>query len=435
MNIIKFINEDVWRIQEHSLNHYEAFGLHSLKILLLSAKGFIRDLCILRSTALALYTLLSIVPVFAMLFGVAKGFGFERILKEKLLEQVPEHDTMIVQLIGFAENMLENAKGGVVAGIGVIFLFWTVIKVIGFIEASFNAIWQIDSDRSLNRKLSDYLSLMFLAPILLIISSSITVFLKTHVGWLLEIMHLPDFGANLVLQLLGLSPLVIMSALLSFIYIYIPNHKVKLKPGLIAGILTAIAYQTFQWAYLTLQIGVSEYNAIYGSFAALPLFILSLQIGWMIVLFGCEIAFYLQNFTEFKEDKKYSEPSLIIQKASALKMMQLMIHAFTEEAPPLTEGEISKRLRLPVSVVRTVLKKLKNGGIIIELNREEDEETVFLPAVDSHRLDVARVIKTLEEYGQHKLPDIQGIADSLKLIEESEKLVESSKINTLVKDI
>lgn len=434
LNIIKFIKVDIWTIQETSLNRLAAFGLYALKLLLLSANGFVRDLCALRSTALALYTLLSIVPVFAMLFGVAKGFGFEKILKEKLLEQIPEHDTMVVQLIGFAENMLDNTKGGVVAGIGVIVLFWTVIKVIGIIEESFNAIWKIERGRPLNRKLSDYLSLMFLAPVLLIISSSITVFLKTHISWLMDAMRLPDFGIWVVLQLLSLSPLVIMSALLTFLYMFLPNHKVELKPGLIAGISAGIAYQTFQWAYLTLQFGVSGYNAVYGSFAALPLFILSLQIGWMIVLFGCEIAYYLQNYPKYRESRQITDPSFAIQKAVALKIAHLIVSAFCAEAPPLSESDICRKLNLPVSVVSTVLIKLVRSHILVELTTEDDEP-VYLPAVDSHNLSVSRVLQALERVGQHQLPDIQGIEDCFKLIEKSIELFEANEINKLVKDL
>lgn len=400
----------------------------------MAANGFVRDLCSIRATALALYSLLSIVPVLAMLFGVAKGFGFEKILKEKLLEQVPEHDTMILQLIGFAEKMLENTQGGIVAGIGVIVLFWTVIKVIGIIEESFNAIWKIEQDRPLNRKLSDYLSLMFLAPVLLILSSSITVFLKTQLSWLMSKFDLPELGIWMILQVLSLSPLIIMSALLSFLYIFLPNHKVELKPGLLAGILAGTCYQIFQWIYLTLQLGVSGYNAVYGSFAALPLFIVSLQIGWMIVLFGCEVAYFLQNYGQYKQNGHINDPSFNIQKAVALKIMQLTVAAYRTEQPPLTEADIAQRLNLPISVIRVVLNKLLQSRLLIESN-EEYEASFYIPAVDSHNLSVSRILQTIDHFSRSQPLELHHIEDCLSLLKQSEQLIESSDINKLVKDI
>lgn len=175
-NIISFVKEDIWLLNEQRLPPAKAAFIKSLKIVLLSAQGFTRDLCSLRASALTLYSLLSIVPVIAMLFGIAKGFGFESMLEQHLIEQAPEHNALVAQLIGFAHKMLDSTKGGVVAGIGVVVLFWTIIKVIGNIEKSFNYIWKIGKGRSASRKFSDYLSLMLLAPVILIAASSMTVF-------------------------------------------------------------------------------------------------------------------------------------------------------------------------------------------------------------------------------------------------------------------
>jgi len=166
-----------------------------------------------------------------MLFGIAKGFGFETILEQQLLEHAPEQDALVLQLISFAQNLLDSTKGSVVAGIGIVVLFWTIINVIGNIEESFNFIWKIGKGRSISRKFSDYLSLMLLAPVLLIASSSITVFLKTKITWLITIIQLPDFGTWLVIKALGLSPLVLMIALFSFTLIFMPNHKINYRPA------------------------------------------------------------------------------------------------------------------------------------------------------------------------------------------------------------
>ena len=434
-NLIKFIDEDIWTLSEQHLNAFPALMIRFLKIVLLSIRGFVDDLCLLRSSALTLYSLLSIVPVFAMLFGVAKGFGFEQMLKERLVEQIPQQDTMTLQLLSFAENMLVNTKGGVVAGIGIIVLFWTVIKVIGNIEESFNAIWKIKRGRPLSRKLSDYLSLMFLAPVLLILSSSITVFLKTQITWLMNVIQLPEFGTWLVLKALSLSPLIIMSTLFTFLFIFMPNHKINLRAGVMAGILTGIIYQTLQLAYLSLQIGVSSYNAIYGSFAALPLFILSLQIGWMIVLFGCEVSFYLQNYVSYQNNKKFSELSFSLQKAVALQIMRVLVRKFTHREPALTVYDIASELALPVPTVQTILDRLVKSQLTVELKTDEGENQTYQPALDVGLLNVAFIINALEHCGQNSLPETAEIEPSLKVIEELAAELNNGGGSRLIQDI
>lgn len=220
LTITKFFKEDIWSLSNKNHSPVLQIGVKVIRIFLLSVQGFKNDLCQLRASALTLYTLLSIVPIIALLFGIAKGFGFEKKLEQQLLDQSSDQGSMMLQLIEFSQNMLASTKGGIVAGIGIIVLFWTVIKVIGNIEESFNHIWKIEKNRPLARKLSDYLSLMMLAPVMLIASSSITVFVKTQITWLVEVIQLPEFGTKLVLYALSFSPLIIMSFLFSFIFIF-----------------------------------------------------------------------------------------------------------------------------------------------------------------------------------------------------------------------
>lgn len=227
LTITRFVKEDIWLLHEQRLPLVKATIIKPLKIILLSVQGFTQDLCPLRASALTLYSLLSIVPVIAMLFGIAKGFGFETMLEQRLIEQAPERNTLVLQLISFAQNLLESTKGGVIAGIGIVVLFWTIISLIGNIEESFNHIWKIGKGRSISRKFSDYLSLMLLAPVILIAASSLTILLNTKITWLITIIQLPAFGTWLVIKALGLLPLVLMIGLFTFTFIFMPNHKIN----------------------------------------------------------------------------------------------------------------------------------------------------------------------------------------------------------------
>ena len=436
LNLFNFIKEDIWLLHEQKLPLFKATLIKSLKIIILSVQGFSRDLCPLRASALTLYSILSIVPIIAMLFGIAKGFGFETMLEQQLLEHAPDQDTLVIQLISFAQNLLESTKGGVIAGIGIVVLFWTIINVIGNIEESFNFIWKIGKGRSISRKFSDYLSLMLLAPVLLIAASSMTVFLKTKITWLITVIHLPEFGTWLVLRGLSLSPLMLMIVLFAFTFIFMPNHKINYKAGIIAAMVTGILYHLSQWAYLSLQIGASSYNAIYGSFAALPLFVVWLQVGWMIVLLGCEVAFFLQNYEIYRNNNRFSDLSFSLKKVIALQITHLIIKNFIQLDKPLTATEIATKLVVPIAVIQPVLLNLNASHIIVEFkDPNEVNDEVYQPAIDINRLTIAYIINALEQCGQNHLPDMSQEQLFMNAVNNFRNLMEASEQNRLLKDI
>lgn len=427
---LQFFQTDLWSLHEQELPYFQAKIIKYLKIVTLSLQGFGADLCQLRASALTLYSILSIVPVIAMLFGIAKGFGFETMLEQELLQRLPDQDALVLQLIGFAKNLLDSTKGEVVAGIGIVVLFWTIISLIGNIEASFNAIWKIDKGRSLGRKFSDYLSLMLLAPVLLIAASSISVFVSTQINWLIILIQLPAFPTWLVVKALSLSPLLLMIALFSFTFVFMPNHAISWRVGLIAGTVTGVAYHLLQWGYLSLQIGVSSYNAIYGSFAALPLFVVWLQSCWIIVLFGCEMAFFIQHYQTYRHNRRFTQLSSALTKQVALHVMHTIVKNFSQCQPPLSANAIAGRLMVPLVIVQCVLAMLLRSHLLVALKESDDCDEGYLPAVDIHLLNISFVLNALEQSGQNQLPDsvqepllIEALASFKKTIEVSERNV------------
>ncbi len=432
--IIHFFSDRIWWIADHNkLSPVQAFCLRSVRIVLLALQGFSKDLCALRASALTLYSLLSIVPVIALLFGIAKGFGFEKLLKQRLLEQSAGQDEMMLQVISFAENMLKNTQGGLVAGVGVVVLFWTVIKVIGNIEESFNYIWKIPKNRTLVRKLSDYLSMMLLAPVLLVMSGSLTVFIKTQVTWLIGVIHLPDLGAQVVLYLLGFLPWLIMMVLFSFILIFMPNRKISFRAGIIAGVITGVLFQWMQWLYISLQFALTSYNAIYGSFAALPLFLIWLQLAWSIVLLGCELAFYIQNYASYCHNQRFAELSSFMQKAVALSIMHEVVRRFCNTEPALDEERLSIQLQLPLLVIQQSINQLKQNGLLVSVMAENDNDLpVYQPAVDVHKLTLVQVIAALEQAGVNELPDNSHLQPFIGVLRQWQAELEKSDANKLL---
>lgn len=429
-----FIKEDIWSLEVKKLPAAKAFFVKFLKLLALSWQGFGVDRCRLRAAALTLYTLLSIVPVIAMLFGIAKGFGLEEMLRKVLLEQLRDQQAIALKLIDFSQALLANTQGEVVAGIGIAFLFWSVMSAIGEIETSFNYIWKIETDRMLGRKISDYLSLMLLAPILLIMSSSITVYVQSHLSGIAEEGSLLQYGSSLLLRLFGYVSLLIVWLVFSVTFIFMPNTKVSLRSGILAGILSGTVFQLAQWAYLRLQIGVSSYNAIYGSFAALPLFIIWLQIGWQILLFGAEFAFYHQHFENYRHKDQSASLSFALKKIAALRIAHLLVQRFAAAETPLNAEQIAQTLHLPMVPVQNILADLRHANIVAPVQNDAGGEPAYLPARDIGLLHITTIIEALENSGS-TLPADGSLERFKEINARFNDAIKNSPENRLLKDI
>ncbi len=400
----KFFQGDLWNLTTADLPLPRRVALSSLKLLLLTFRGFHRDQCTLRATALTLYTLLSVVPVLALAFGIAKGFGFERHLKEQILLQLPEQEAVLKEIILFAQNLLETAKGGVIAGVGVVVLLWSVVNIFGQIENALNQVWNIKKGRSLGRKFSDYLSLMLICPVAMILSGSITVYLSAQAAVLSEKTALLGFVSFLLLSLLKLLPYFILWVFFAFIYLFMPNRKIPYRSGLAAGMVAGTLYQVVQWAYITLQVGVAKYNAIYGSFAALPLFLVWLQISWIIVLFGAELSFSLHRRGRNDADLQSAELSLESLKIAALQVTHAVIRDF-RKGRPSNGSELFTRLQYPPALLKKTLDRLCDAGILSEMRTEDDDvDSAYQPGRDTDDLTIGFILKRLDQQGGRELP-------------------------------
>jgi len=327
---INFVTVDIWRIRLEDLPFGKSFLIKQLRIFLLTVRGFDEDKCFTRASSLTFYTLLSIVPVAAILFAVAKGFGFESRLKRELFERFSgdAQQEVLWKVFDFAESMLQATKGGVMAGIGLVILFWSVINVLSQIEASLNDIWEIKESRTWGRKFSDYLAVMLISPILVLVSSSVTVFITTQITQLTHQIKLLGAISPLIFLSFKLIPYVLIWILFTIIYVLMPNTKVNLKSGLVAGIIAGTIFQIVQWGYISFQIGTAKYNAIYGSFAALPLFLMWVQISWWVVLFGAELSFANQNIGTYEYEPDSNKVSPGFKKVLTLQIAHLLIKNF-----------------------------------------------------------------------------------------------------------
>jgi membrane protein len=437
--IIDFVTVDIWRVRLEDLPFGKSFLLKQFRIILLTLRGFYEDKCFSRASSLTFNALLSIVPVVAILFGVAKGFGFEAMLRQEILEKFPgqAQQEVLTKVIGFAESMLETAKGGVIAGIGMIILLWSVINVLSHIEASLNDIWEIKEHRSWGRKFSDYLALMLLSPLMFILSSSATVFVTTQITQLTNEIKLLGIISPLIFLSLKLIPYVIIWILFTIIYILMPNTKVNLKAGLMAGIVAGTIFQLVQWAYISLQIGAARYNAIYGSFAALPLFLMWVQVSWWVVLFGAELSFANQNDNTYEYEPDAKNVSPAFKKVLTLQTAQLLIKNFAGGGEPLIDTEISYQLKMPIRLVHSLLYDLVESRVIAETRIKEEQKFGYQPARDINTLTIKFVLDAIEQNGTNTLPvarteEFKALSAAMEKFRDE---MEASPANKLLKDI
>ena len=434
---IKFLKTDIWRMRLKNYSRSKSFFLKQLRIILLAGRGFAEDKCKFRASALTFFTLLSIVPVIAMMFGIAKGFGLEEKVREQILEKMQGQEEVAKRVVDFANSLLENTSGGLIAGIGVAFLFWSIIKVLSNIEHSFNDIWGVKKSRSFVRKLSDYLSMMLICPFLLILAGGATVVISTQIQELMQKLPFFETFWPIISMVLNLLPYCTLWIAFTFVFIFMPNTRVKFRSAFLAGIVTGTFFQLAQWGFFEFQSGATSYSKIYGSFAFLPLFLIWLQLSWLIILFGAELSFAHQNVETYEFEQDCLSVSYSFKKLLTLMITHRIVMNFCNGKKPLNAEDISHALEIPIRLVRQILFDLVEADILIEIKKDETKAIAYQPARDVDQLTVKFVVDSLEHHGDESLPVTQSeqltkLSECLKAFTED---ITNSPSNLLLKNI
>lgn len=430
-SFLRRLHENLWKIRTRDLPAYQRYPVKFLKVLLLAARSFRNDNESVRAAALTLYTLLSIVPVTALLFGIAKGFGMDLRLEHWLLAQFPDQREMLIQVVAISRKALNSVESGLIAGAGVAFLIYSVVKVIGNIEQAFNRIWSLAKPRSLSRQFSDYLSIVLVGPFLVVGVSSLNVYVATFLRSAVDAAPFGQIAAPAVRIGLQAAPLLLLWLLFSFLYIFVPNTKVRIPPALFGGALAALLYQLLQTLYIGLQVGVSRANAIYGSFAALPLFLIWLHLSWRIVLFGADVTHQYQNFENSEREDRSPDLSFRAVKRLALAVADKVCAGFLKGEPPPTAESLAAGLGIPIAVLAGLLGRLVKAHLIVEVALADPDEPGYLPARDPRLITPATVVEGLEASGEDLDQALAGAAPGnyAEVLDEFGRCLENHPIN------
>lgn len=434
---MKFVQTDVWRMRLREQPRGKSFLIRLVQIIILAVRSFNENKCRFRASALTFYSLLSLVPIIALMFGIAKGFGLQQQVEEQLRAKMEGQQEVLTKIIDFSNTMLANTSGGIIAGIGVVFLFWAIISVLSSIENSFNDIWGVIKPRSFGRKFGDYLSMMLICPILLVISGSATIFVSSHIKLVIEkIPLLKDLGPAFWLPLKML-PYVTIWIVFTFIFAFMPNTKVRFTSALIGGIVAGTIFQVVQWVYINFQIGAARYGAIYGSFAALPLFLIWLQTSWFIVLFGAEVSFAHQNVETYEFEPDCLSVSKSFKMLLSLLIVQRLVKKFCDGEKPADAPGLSHELEIPVRLVRQLLYELSESEVLSEVKDRKEKESAYQPAIDVSKMTIKFVIDKLELHGTTDIPVAKsGELDKLSAcLQQFGAVIEKSPANVLLKNL
>ena len=401
-----------------------------LKLIIYTLEGLLAHGTMDMGAALTFYTVISIVPVLALVFAVVKGFGLVDTLVNNLYSLLPQMPEVVDYIVDFANKALARTQGGVVATVSLLTLFWAVIRVFESIEANFNKIWEVKSTRNLVRKYSDYITVVIIAPLLWIVATSISSYARQVLG----------VDGSVWLQLGSkAASLFVVWIMFAFVYLVLPNTKVRLRSAVLAGIMAGSCFFAFQAIYVYLMRWMTSYSAIYGSFAALPLFLLWMQNSWSILLLGCELSFAIQNEKRFDEERQLPALSPADNRKLMVAITAYVASAFKRGEGAVPMVAIREGLALPTRIASKLVSRLVAAGVLNEVRCEAEEyDVAYAPARDTSTLRVCDVLMAVDGYADGNREDLCGARMSRRAesaVNGIKQYATTSEDNRLILDI
>jgi membrane protein len=373
----------------------ERLGLTVLKRFVITWECLTKNHIMSFASALTYSSMLAAVPVLAIIFAIARGFGFDTIIETKLRNSLEGNPDIADTILFFVDSYLQHTQGGVFIGIGLIFLLYTLLSLTSNIEQAFNTIWFVKRSRTIYRQILDYISVFLFIPFVIVITSGLNIFLQTFRTLLPETQIL----SKTMTFFLHVSPVIFAIIAFMALFTLMPNTRVKWRHTIWPSILTGTVFMAVEWLYVHYQIKLSAYNAIYGSFAAIPLFMLWMQISWCICLFGAQFCYANQSLHTYAFERISDELSRRYRDTLILLLMSRICKHFASGLKPFTSHRLAVDTHLPDSLVGILLDELTRVQLLVEAHNEPGDEPHYLPAIDIHRISVGMVTRRIDSHG------------------------------------
>lgn len=418
-NFYDYCKDGVWRDQR------SVWYVSLIKTFNLSVRSYMDKNIQNKAGSLTYTTLLAVVPALALLFAIARGFGFQNIIKTQLFVMFPSQSTMIENSLTFVDKYLETSSGGIFIGVGIIFLLWSLISMLRNVELTFNHIWGVKKGRTPYRMITDYTTIIIVLPIIMICSAGISLFMssvvKNAVGYTII--------SPIVEMVLDYAPFFLTWLFFAGMYTLIPYTKVKFRYALISGFICTLMFRLVQYMFVSGQIYVTKYNAIYGSFSFLPLFMIWLYLTWLIIIAGVVITYSAQNIFRFNYFNQIKNISQRYSDELAIYTFLIISSRFDNGEPPLSKYSLMKKYNLPIQLLNIIIDRLEDAGFISVVHAENDT-LAYQPARNFTEMTFRQFMEKYREVGDS---DFIGELKRNPILSKISKLVKSDDENQDIK--
>ena len=393
--IREYIDYDLWRKNEAEMNPIRRFGIHTLKTIVLVVRSFGSKALSIRADHLTYSLLFAIVPILAMVLAIAKGFGFAELIEQKIAETSIGQSEFTPTILEFVHRYLDTGAGGVFLGIGIIILISAVYSFFRSVETSFNEIWNVKQSRSLMRQIVTYVAILFLIPVLIIVTIGLNIYLHSAAEtweFFSFLNRFRDGGLNFL-------QFVVATIVFMWMYIAIPNTKVRFISGLIPGLITAGLLMAIEALSVYVVAYLSRTSIVYGAFAFVPILLIIVKWISLIILIGAEMSYAIQNNELFAYEHDLEQMSRRYKDFLTLSLLSEIVKRFDNDETPLTARELALSNAIPVRQATLLLSRLTEVGILREVYIEGKEDRTYQPALDTHKITIAMVFDRIDAQG------------------------------------
>jgi len=396
-SIIRFIRYDMWRRTATEFDgFFQRLGYIIIRTIVLVIRAFASKNLNDKAKSITYSLIFAIVPILAMIIAIADGFGVKGIIEKQLNSSFLGETNLVPTIMEMVERYLETAQGGVFIGIGLLILLWAVYSFFQSVETAFNQIWNVKRSRSILRQATTYIAIVVFIPVIIVCSAGLTIAIQSAAEGLIQWPWLHDFILTDDARYLQF---LMCWIAFTWMYIAIPNTKVRWVNALVPGILMGSLFQLLQMFSVYLIALLSRTSIVYGAFAVIPILLTLLQYTSLLLLIGAEMTYAIQNNEEFEYEHDLNSMSRRYKDFIMLYLLSVIIRRFESDEAPLTAHELAVRDNLPIRLVNQLLSRMVETGLLREVYVEDKSERTFQPALDTHKMTVGMVIDRIDAQG------------------------------------
>jgi len=421
--ITEFVRYDMWRRTTTELDTwYKRLGYRVARTITLVVRGFTSKNLNDQAKALTYSLIFAVIPILAMIVAVAKGFGVADVIEKQLNASFLGETNMVPTIMSMVERYLETAQDGVFIGIGILILLWAVYSFFQSVEAAFNRIWNVKKSRSILRQATTYIAIVVIIPVLIVCSAGIDIFVNTTVESTIHVEALHDFFHTSGVKMLQFA---LCWLFFTWMYVAIPNTKVRFWSGFIPGVLMGTLFQLLQMLSVYLIALLSRTSIVYGAFASIPILMTWLQWTCLLILIGAEMSYAIQNNEQFEYEQDLNSMSRRYKDFIMLYLLSRIVKRFEAGEAPYTAHELAVRDHLPIRLVNRLLSRMVETFVLREVYQEGDEDKAYQPALDTHKISVSMVMDRIdmqgtEEFLQAPSEDMQAFWEHFLVLKEKD---------------